>query len=549
MAAARLDVPPRKTFTRNFKSFILLLESAGWGWRRTGKVMKLLMGLTKNGQGAGLLLVGVAVLVNGCVAERDVYVQPQPAPMVVEPTPPPPEPVALPAAPPPEVVFAPAPVAPPAPITPLRSYDDLDQMLGPIALYPDPLLAEVLPAATVPEQIVLADRYVREGGDPNAVDLQPWDRSVKALARYPEVLSMMDNNLAWTTDVGLAFLNQPIDVMEAVQRLRQRAYALGNLQSGPQQVVYVQNRVIEIVPAAPQIIYVPVYAPDVVYVQRPPVQAQLFISFGVGRPLGAWLNHDCDWEQHRLLVWRSNDPRPADWWARRPEDRRREQPRNLTVWQPRQPTQVARGGDRGWGLSAVRTPAPPITPHPAPQPAPRPEPIHSGAHGNPVAPPPATVHPPRPISPPAKTLPERPTHSGANPPPSSRQPVPAPRDPNQPTQVRSGAHPVPVEPKPVLAQAPQPPKESTRPLPAPKPQPGRAPAPVKPQPVSGAVARPTGGAFTGIESTRQTQQFSQRGQQSRETIAKPAAPARPASAPARETRAPQPNKNSNGRTK
>ena len=80
-------------------------------------------------------------------------------------------------------------------------------MLGPIALYPDPLIAEILPAATLPSEVVMADRYIRGGGDPNQIDLQPWDPSIKALARYPAVLAWMDDNLAWTTDVGQAFLN------------------------------------------------------------------------------------------------------------------------------------------------------------------------------------------------------------------------------------------------------------------------------------------------------------------------------------------------------
>ena len=78
----------------------------------------------------------------------------------------------------------------------------LDQLLGPIALYPDPLIAQILPASTLPTQIVLADRYVSGGGDPNQIDQQPWDASVQALARYPNVLKWMDDNLNWTTEAG-----------------------------------------------------------------------------------------------------------------------------------------------------------------------------------------------------------------------------------------------------------------------------------------------------------------------------------------------------------
>src|SRR5437867_914509 len=163
---------------------------------------------------------------------------------------------------------------------PIRSAAELDQLLGPIALYPDPLIAEILPAATQPSEIVLADRYAQSGGDPNQIDLQPWDASVKAIARYPELLKWMDDNLACTTQVGQAFLYQQADVMNAIQRLRAQALSLGNLQSTPQQTVTTENGIIEIVPANPHIVYVPVYQPEVVYVERPP-QPGFFISFGI----------------------------------------------------------------------------------------------------------------------------------------------------------------------------------------------------------------------------------------------------------------------------
>jgi hypothetical protein len=109
---------------------------------------------------------------------------------------------------------------PPAPNGQMLDGGQLDQMLGPIALYPDPLIAEVLPAATQPSQIALAYNYVSSGGDQNAIDQQPWDGSVKALARYPDVLKMLGDNLPWTAQLGQAFLNQPSDVMDSVQRLR-----------------------------------------------------------------------------------------------------------------------------------------------------------------------------------------------------------------------------------------------------------------------------------------------------------------------------------------
>src|SRR5215469_12945992 len=104
-------------------------------------------------------------------------------------------------------------VPPPVPAYQPLSDQQLDQLLGPIALYPDPLIAQILPASTLPYQIVLADRYVSGGGDPNMIDQQPWDPSVQALARYPSVLQWMDQNLEWTTELGQAFLNQQQDVM------------------------------------------------------------------------------------------------------------------------------------------------------------------------------------------------------------------------------------------------------------------------------------------------------------------------------------------------
>src|ERR1035437_3625264 len=150
-------------------------------------------------------------------------------------------------------------VPPPIPANQPISEAQLDQLLGPIALYPDPLIAQILPASTLPTQIVLADRYVSGGGDPNQIDQQPWDPSVQALARYPTVLKWMDDNLNWTTDLGQAFLYQQQDVMGSIQRLRTSANNVGNLQSTPQQQVVNDGGYIQIVPADPQVIYVPVY--------------------------------------------------------------------------------------------------------------------------------------------------------------------------------------------------------------------------------------------------------------------------------------------------
>jgi hypothetical protein len=239
------------------------------------------------------------------------------------------------------------PVPPPAPVVQLLSGPQLDQLLGPIALYPDPLLAQILPAATLPSEIVLADRSVSGGGDPNLIDQQPWDPSVLALARYPALLSWLDQNLAWTTALGQAFLYQQQDVMDSIQRLRAQAQALGNLQSTPQENVVMDDGTIEILPANPDVIYVPVYQPNVVYFQQ--AYGAPFISFGIGCAIGAWLNHDFDWHDHHLIVWGNNQPRPANWWFRRPSERPKAEAAHATVWQPRDRPEVgARGLDRGW---------------------------------------------------------------------------------------------------------------------------------------------------------------------------------------------------------
>ncbi len=187
---------------------------------------------------------------------------------------------------------------------PLFTAAELDDLLAPIALYPDPLLAQVLPAATFVVQIDEAARYVRQYGSAARIDDQPWDVSVRAVAHYPDVLFMMDQKYDWTASVGQAYVNQPQDVMDAIQRLRGEARDEGNLVSTPQQQVIVEDGYIRIVPAEPAVIYVPQYDPLVVYAEPPPAYG--FITFGVGFTIGAWLNRDCDWHGHRVYYhgWR-----------------------------------------------------------------------------------------------------------------------------------------------------------------------------------------------------------------------------------------------------
>ena len=147
----------------------------------------------------------------------------------------------------------------------------LDQMLAPIALYSDPLLAQILIAATFPTQVVEADRWVKENKGLSkdqidaAMENMDWDLSVKALVPFPQVLSMMDDHLDWTTRMGQAFLAQQKDVMASVQELRHKAYAQGNLKTTDQQKVVVAGESVEIEPANPEIVYVPYYDPAVIY--------------------------------------------------------------------------------------------------------------------------------------------------------------------------------------------------------------------------------------------------------------------------------------------
>ena len=177
----------------------------------------------------------------------------------------------------------------PGPAPGKATQQQLQQLVSPIALYPDLLLAQILAASTYPTQIVEADRWVQDNKNlkgtalTNAVDQQPWDPSVKSLTQYPPVLDNMNQNLSWTSALGQAYYNQPSDVMKAIQTLRQMASKAGTLKSTPQQKVVVEsasggtsaapttttvtegssgsNQIIVIQPAQPQVVYVPEYTP------------------------------------------------------------------------------------------------------------------------------------------------------------------------------------------------------------------------------------------------------------------------------------------------
>jgi hypothetical protein len=181
------------------------------------------------------------------------------------------------------------------------SSDQLENLVAPIALYPDPLLAQVLLAATFPDQIDEAARTVRAYGSGYAIDSAPWDISVKAVAHYPAVLSMMADKIDWTTSLGQAYVNQSSDLMDAVQRLRRQARSHGYLVSSPQQEIVETDGYLYVYPAQPEYIYVPYYDPAIVFVDHPGYYYGSAIWFGVGLLIGAWLNHDCDWGHHRVF--------------------------------------------------------------------------------------------------------------------------------------------------------------------------------------------------------------------------------------------------------
>ncbi len=205
----------------------------------------------------------------------------------------------------------------PQPLTP----DQLDQLVAPVALYPDALVAQVLTASTYPSQVVEADRWLQAQGNASpeqiaaGANAQNWDPSVKALTAFPTVLAQLDKNIQWTTDLGNAYYNQPQDVMDSVQAMRQKAEASGNLRSTPQQTVANSDGAIVIAPANPDVVYVPVYNPWLVwgtpfppypgfYYAPPPgiFFGVLASGFGVGIGMGMWGQWGWGWH-HWGMGW------------------------------------------------------------------------------------------------------------------------------------------------------------------------------------------------------------------------------------------------------
>jgi Spy/CpxP family protein refolding chaperone len=189
---------------------------------------------------------------------------------------------------------------------PVFKQEELDQLAAPIALYPDSLISQILMASTYPLEVVQADRFAKQNaslkGDAltKALEAQNWDPSVKSLVNFPQVLTMMSEKLDWTQKLGDAFLAQEKAVLATIQSLRAKAQASGNLKTTKEQTVIVEEKIIKIEPANPQVIYVPTYNPTVVYgawpspayppyYYYPPgyVATTAMFSFAAGAAMGA----------------------------------------------------------------------------------------------------------------------------------------------------------------------------------------------------------------------------------------------------------------------
>ncbi len=275
--------------------------------------------------------------------------------------------------------------------------EELDQMLAPVALYPDDLLTQILMASTYPLEVVQAERWVKQNkalkGDAlkEGIEKQTWDDSVKALALFPDVLTMMGEKLDWTQKLGDAFLVQQKEVMATIQKLRRKAAEAGNLASSKEQEVKKEGDIIIVQAANPQVVYVPTYNPTVVYgtwwypayppypVYVYPPGAALF-TFTAGVMIGAaWhgYGHHADWHGGSINIDNSvnidRGDRPstkpsgdrnrgrnkAEQWKHNPEHRKGVSYRDQGTRDKYSPTNRAavdsRQGNRGYDKAGVST--------------------------------------------------------------------------------------------------------------------------------------------------------------------------------------------------
>jgi hypothetical protein len=209
---------------------------------------------------------------------------------------------------------------PPPSAAPKFSAAELEKLAAPIALHPDPLIAILLPASVYPLEIVQAARFIRDTNNIPQVDDQPWDENVKALARFPELIQKMNDDLTWTMDLGQAFLDQQKELMDTIQLLRAKANSAGVLQTTPQQIiivtntviertveqqiVYVTNTIVQIQPANPQVIYIPTYPPSIYYYYPPPVYVgpPPMLTFAAGITVGLIIANNCNWHSGGIYV-------------------------------------------------------------------------------------------------------------------------------------------------------------------------------------------------------------------------------------------------------
>lgn len=388
---------------------------------------------------------------------------------------------------PPTPAEAQAALNPPAPAaTPAQ----LDQMLAPIALYPDQLLVELLMAATFPQQVVDAGKWLQDGGNAalkgddlvNALQPLPWDPSVKSLVAFPQIIAMMNDHLDWTEALGTAFADQQVQTMARVQFLRDRAKAAGHLDSTPQIAVTEQESNIVIEPTDPNTIYVPVYNPAVVYGSWPDSDAPplyippppgfyngeigdgigFSVGFGVVGALWGW-GHP-NWQRHEVVI----DQQRYFGITTTPHIIGNHVALENNIWHRTGP------------IATVPEPARP------PPPAAAPEHPPGTATSTAFKPPPPAPPPARPEQREEKQPPhpEEPTAAHPPPPPNETRPTEVPHPPEgQPTPPPPRPGPPPpaiVRPAPQPEARPAPPPEA-RPAPQPEERPAPA-APARPAP-------------------------------------------------------------------
>jgi hypothetical protein len=205
---------------------------------------------------------------------------------------------------------APAQTPPPSSPPPLAP---LEQLLAPVALYPDALLAQVLTSATSPGQVTDMSQWMQQNKTLQGTSLQEaaqqkgFDASFIALALFPDVIEQLASQIQWTTELGTAFLSDPKGVMNSVQKLRAQAQAAGNLKSSAQQAVSTESQsgqqIIVIQPANPQVVYVPVYNPQVVYYPPPPNTTAVLLAFGVGIAIGVAMSNNAYYAPYGWGAW------------------------------------------------------------------------------------------------------------------------------------------------------------------------------------------------------------------------------------------------------